>query len=603
MNIQLNGRVRATIGALVLLAGGAPAMAQALGDGRALERDLRSYGPGEPATGAAGRPNFMNVIRARNAAVTGNAPNGQSLMITPPYTDPADFRGPLGSDTLFNFRRDSLASSAYRNPQYNNRNRGLWQPTAPLLTRLDSYGLGAELPKSGNIVRSQAAPPHQRVNINPDIAPELTVNAPSPTANGKDTGPLTTSPVGTLRSTGAYASTTELNPAVVGYTRSATGVQSVTASSLLGVRLNTPNKYMRPTERQEAEQTPTKSAAEAMGLDATPEAPKLSANNPQFRTAYDDLKDRLTASTTILPPAPTAPTKPEGLQPAGTQTPDKILPAGVHPAPSESSTQKPKPAAEENKTPTWEERIERLRDRMEKGKGKSSKKGRPEEGLTADQTKANELSRPDESGKGDAAGKVARDKKNKASLSGLDEQTLTLIRRAGGEAKTYTAGSPGSLFDSHLKAGEEDLAQGHYFDAEERFARALSMRPGDATVQAARLNAQVGAGLYLSAATNLRQLFQQHPEVIGLRYTGKTIPSADRLTGMVEEMRQNISKAKKDNQPPPDEMGLLLAYVGYQTSDEGAIREGLTAMRESKDGSTDPLVPILEGVWVGKDAK
>jgi hypothetical protein len=608
MNIQLNGRVRAAVGALVLMAGAAPTLGQtALGDGRTLEKDLRVGGPGEVSTGLLQRPNFNNIVKARNAAVTGNAANGQSLMIPRPYSAPEDFRGVLGTDTLFRFQRDSLNSSAYMHPLYQqsgpNRYQGLWQAPAPVVTRLDTFGAGTELPRAGNIIRSAAAPPHARVNINPDIAPEATISIPPSTVNGKDTGELITNPVGTLRSFSASTATTELNPAVVGYTRSARGVQSVTASSLLGVRQTTPNKYVRPTERQEAEQPPAKSAMDAMGLNAASEGPKLSATNQQqFRTSYDDLSDRLAASGVVVTPPSTTAT-PGGVQPAGAQAPEKILPAGVRPP--EVTKEKPKAAAEEAKAPTWQERIERLRVRLEKGKEKAAK-GQPEEGLTREQAKAQDLTQPkpqSEPGKGDAGAAPKGSKDKKKSLTALDDETLAILRKAGGEAKTYTTGTPGSLFESHLKAGEEDLAQGHYFDAEERFARALSMHPGDATVQAARLNAQIGAGLYLSAATNLRQLYQQHPEVIGVHYTGKTMPSAERLKLMIEEMRQNISKAKKENQPTPDEAGLLLAYVGYQTSDEGAVREGLAALRESKDGSTDPLVPILEGVWVGKDAK
>ena len=116
---------------------------------------------------------------------------------------------------------------------------------------------------------------------------------------------------------------------------------------------------------------------------------------------------------------------------------------------------------------------------------------------------------------------------------------------------------------------------------------------------AAPLVKQIGAGLYVSAATNLRHLFQQHPEVIGVHYTGDTMPAPARLTTMKDEMRENISKAKAQGAPPPDEAGLLLAYVGFQTNDAAAVKDGLGALRQTKDGATDPLTAVLEGVWVG----
>jgi len=602
---------------LVVLAGSASALGQnALGDGRALERDLRQGGVGEQSLGNAPRANFMNEVRARNAAVTGNAANGQSLMIGRPYTAPGDFHGNLATDQLFEFQRDSQASAAaYRRAgQYQSTfTRGV-RPTSPLVTRLDSYGLGSELPPAGNIIRSSvsATTPHAR----PGNADQSGQPAPAPGANLRENGPAVNSPVGTLRSAGAFTSTVELNPAFVGYQQDEGGFSRVTASSLLGVR-QAGNRRMsdRPTERQAADQTPDKTAMQNMGLDATPPSSKAQAEGPQFRTSYDDLRDRLGASNRapVEPPADTlTPDKPSGVQPR--------LPAGVRPPEKPAGADRTKPEGSKAE-PSWEDRISKVRERLEKGKGKkeapqdkgtttrdkgttAQDKGTSAQERMKDIAKSRGLEQPENPKTEPGDGAVEHGKeKDKYAMAGLDEETLDILRKAGGEAKSYTAGTPGSLFDVHLKAGEEELAKGRYFDAEERFARALAMRPADATGQAARLNAQIGAGLYVSAGTNLRQLFQQHPEVIGVRYTGNTMPAQSRLKSTMDEMRENISKAKKGGLAPPDEAGLLLAYVGHQTNDNAAVKEGLEALRQSKDGATDPLVPLLEGVWIGKDSK
>jgi hypothetical protein len=282
------------------------------------------------------------------------------------------------------------------------------------------------------------------------------------------------------------------------------------------------------------------------------------------------------------------------VKPAG---PENGTPAGQKP---EKKPQTPAAKPEESSAqPTIEERINSLRERLQGAK--PAPKSLPG---TTDQQKANELAhlpgaKPGEEEKADEnpAYLSDKEKKKKYAMAGLDEETLEIIRNAGGETKSYTSGAPASLFDAHLKAGQEELAKGQYFDAEERFARALALRPGDVTVQAARLNAQIGAGLYVSAANNLRQLFRQHPEVIGVRYTGETMPAPDRLRAMITEMRENIAKAKTNGLAPPDESGLLLAYVGYQTHNPGAVKEGLEALKASKSGADDPLVPVLEGVW------
>jgi hypothetical protein len=586
MNTRLRAKWAGAAGVLALIAGAAPALGQnALGDGRALERDLRQYGQGEQPTGNAPRPNFMNEVRARNAAVTGNAPNGRSLMINSPYSDPNDFRGHLGSADLFSFQRDSQASAApYHGTQYQNTTafaHGLWKPA----TRLDTYGAASELPKTGANVRGQLPPP-SRQRPNPDSATPQP--SPSPlSTGGTEAGAAVTSPVGTLRSAGAFTSTVELNPALVGFREEAGGeLTRVTASSLLGVR--TVGKNARMTERQEAEKGPEKNAMAAMGLDASNPGPSTSAGSTTFRTTYDDLKDRLTA--TGAGPAP------------GTTTPETTVPAGQQPG--KPAAKETKPGAEGTSAqPTWEERINRIRQRLEKGKGKTIEKPSGAEPAQPEKAKGpTPGAQPAEPGSPAGAG-AEPEKKNPYAMAGMDEETLEIIRKAGGEAKSYTAGTPGSLFDVHLKAGEDELSKGNYFDAEERFARALAMRPNDATVQAARLNAQIGAGLYVSAATNLRMLYSQHPEVIGVHYAGATMPTENRIKAMMEELRGNIAKAKRDGMPPSEESGLLLAYVGYQKHDAAAIREGLHALHASRDGASDPLIPLLEGVWLGKESK
>jgi hypothetical protein len=180
---------------------------------------------------------------------------------------------------------------------------------------------------------------------------------------------------------------------------------------------------------------------------------------------------------------------------------------------------------------------------------------------------------------------------------GMNAETIELIKKSGGEADAYSKGAPGSPFDLNVRAGEEALGAGKYFDAEERFARALGLKPGDVAVMAARLNAQIGAGLYLSAAVNLRQLFEDHPEVIGVRYTGKTMPQQERLESVVTEFRQAITQAKEAKTTTPEEAALLLAYIGYQMKDPGAVRDGLEALESTANGKTDPLLPILRKVW------
>ncbi|MEO0476837.1 MAG: hypothetical protein AAF085_12845, partial [Planctomycetota bacterium] len=49
--------------------------------------------------------------RARNLLITGNVAGGRAFQGDIGYTAPGTFQGSLGSDSLFNFRRDSVFSS------------------------------------------------------------------------------------------------------------------------------------------------------------------------------------------------------------------------------------------------------------------------------------------------------------------------------------------------------------------------------------------------------------------------------------------------------------------------------------------------------------
>jgi hypothetical protein len=75
-----------------------------------LQRDLQVPGTGTPAPGTT--RDFAAEVRFRNSIVTGNVGGGAAFRGSVGYTDPMDFRGKLGSDDLFTFKRDSLFSGA-----------------------------------------------------------------------------------------------------------------------------------------------------------------------------------------------------------------------------------------------------------------------------------------------------------------------------------------------------------------------------------------------------------------------------------------------------------------------------------------------------------
>jgi hypothetical protein len=182
----------------------------------------------------------------------------------------------------------------------------------------------------------------------------------------------------------------------------------------------------------------------------------------------------------------------------------------------------------------------------------------------------------------------------------LDDESLRILREGAGKVDKYVEGEARDYFGEHMLAGQKLMGEERYFDAEERFARALSFKPGEPSAMAGRVNAELGAGMLVSAAVNLRDLYRRHPEVIGLRYQGGTMPTDERQQKLMASLRETISTPKSPGSIHR-EAALLLAYLGYQRSDEKTTREGLDYLR-ADDARTaapeDRVLTLLCEVWL-----
>ncbi len=182
---------------------------------------------------------------------------------------------------------------------------------------------------------------------------------------------------------------------------------------------------------------------------------------------------------------------------------------------------------------------------------------------------------------------------------GLAQDAIDIIRGAGGEASSLIRGGDPRYdpFADHMHQAETLLGEGRYFDAEERFTRALGVRPGDVAAQIGRVHAQLGAGMFLSASVNLRQLLRKHPEVAGMRYTQALLPQPERLTSITRTLRQNIADGSSTL---ARESALLLSYLGHQLGDRDLVARGLDAFEQDASSADRRLVALLRGVWLSE---
>ncbi|MDX2016840.1 MAG: hypothetical protein SFY95_04260 [Planctomycetota bacterium] len=547
---------RRSLGALVALAAivaasGLACAQNALGDGRGLQRDLNTAGAA--AGNVNSRSRFADEVRFRNAIITGNAPGGMSFRGDVRYRAPDDFRGRLGSDDLYAFRRDSLYSGL---GGMGIRGTDALQYQFGLSTGRSGGGdlFGGVIATRQGGFASYSPPRTGGVGSAPIDVTSATRRAPrdeSPILGPGESLSRRTSIDGSLRSTASYLSGRSLQTAVLGERRApGVGMETVEASPLVGVRT-------RPSDMPGA-----KSAGIlAGGKAADPSAPKP---KPADKPAQEPSDSRTPLDR--LRPAPT----PEGAT-------------------------------------TIENRLSRLREALRE---------RDEADQQAAQARTREALDPETL-------KVLRELASQAGLPaeragepltpGAPPETAPL-RDERGRLRSLIELDPKvripvtDRYAQHMRDGQTMLGAGRYFDAEERFTRALSARPGDASARLGRAHAQLGAGMFISAAVNLRELLAEKPELAGVRYAPELLPAPARGVTVTLQHREALKDADTAKAA-----ALLLAYMGYQgltretldgpartSPDPQAIREGLDALERSPAAteSDRALVQLLRSVWL-----
>ncbi|MFK7790966.1 MAG: hypothetical protein AB8C95_15920 [Phycisphaeraceae bacterium] len=157
------------------------------------------------------------------------------------------------------------------------------------------------------------------------------------------------------------------------------------------------------------------------------------------------------------------------------------------------------------------------------------------------------------------------------------------------------AGADTNRVNKLLSRGEQELAAERYIIAENIYRQVLREKKDDPLAMAGLVHSQMGAGMIRSAAFNIRGLFANNPELIALRYDDKLLPQTERLKWLQNRLQKMIGEDIHGADP-----GLVLAYLGYQLEAKPLIEFGL-AVAES-EAPRDPLMPLLRKIWVeGKD--
>lgn len=524
----------------------------ALGDGTGLDGNLNINGP----RNLPGR-DIQSEIRFRDAVVTGNAPSFLSFRGDIPYTAPDSFRGELGSNDLFAFRRDSLFSGLSGN--------GL-RGTEAVQFQM-AYTTGTQTPSGliGSFIVPESGRGNSGANVaagyNPLDRTSRIIHQAGPNEIGfDDRGRL----LDTLRSPSAYNANRDYRPALIGVTDPENPYGGViTASGLLGIRVAVPGLA--------DEDQPSGSDEQESRLDARLNAQRIDAGSETTLIGIsqridDRISGRLEGTAGSEPDRSTGGLEVQALR--------KYIQSGFDETDDETIS----------------------RDSLVP---QASPDAQPVPGAPEDPRPSNAPTEPAPQPRSRQPGEFDIS----AALPAL-EQAL----REDPPVRRFVEGANRDVFADAIRSGERTLASGDYFDAEEHFTLAMTIRPTDPTARVGRVHAQLGAGLYLSAGVNLRGLLTDHPELAAVRYDPALLPADDRvveltvwLADAADPETELVSTAVRR------EAGLLLAYLGVQIDDPELIRKGLDSFTTEAAANTEATGPaerrladLLRRLWLGE---
>ncbi len=541
-------------------------------------------------SGGYNQPSNQVDYRARNLIITGQVGGGRSFQGQIDYTAAGSFQGNLGSDSLFNFRRDSVFSAPGA-ANFRTRQLGDRVIVTRSTTSIPGLAGGSGFALS---TRSQYDPSSGTLSFRQAGGGLVAITGINNTDQLRDTA-------GTS----------------LGLVRTPGGIVSIDASPLTGIRYNpldasTGFNDLSPQnnrdQRPQAEDDPTNplDIAPERTLDGTPDPGAEDEDTSLFNLPEDPLTVTLgmqVQSALMLQLAdrqdnniPNAqaelirnqlftqnqqqPGEP-GEPPKAPENPyDKIIADILAQAEGATPDEQPDEAepAEDNR-PRWQQILEE-----------------PDQAVLDAKQKARDAALRISLGMVDDMGNI--DYETELPQIDPDSELGKLLADLDYEIPRVNtlAGTDENRINTLMARGEQELKAGRYTVSESVYRQVLRETQGDPLAKAGLIHSQMGAGMIRSAAFNLRGLFSDHPELIALQYETNLLPETERLRWLQSRLQKQIAD---DN--PGSEPGLILAYLGYQLEAPPLIEFGLTVAEA--EAPRDPLMPVLRSIWLeGEDA-
>ncbi len=183
------------------------------------------------------------------------------------------------------------------------------------------------------------------------------------------------------------------------------------------------------------------------------------------------------------------------------------------------------------------------------------------------------------------------------SLATLPENLLTAGSKVAPVRLAQGKNDPGAIssYDMTMGKAEQALKTGKYLDAAETYQAALGLKPEDPLALVGRAHSEFGAGLYSSAAHDLKFVFIRKPEMVSVHYDVASFIPAARQEYLMEDLQKLTDK--KD---AADTASFLYCYLCYQTGRSAAMQMELKKWGERQNH--DEWQIVLSKAWTQKAA-
>lgn len=518
----------------VALSGGGAALAQnALGDGTGLDNNLRLGSEGRNAPAR----NFERELRLRNAIVTGQAAGGFSFRGDVGYGAVDDFRGETAEDAIFAFERDSFFSAV----------------SGQGVRGADALQMQMQLTVGGFVGEEYLLPEpivgrSQNATLSRNVVPSSRL-----TEQFGSSDPLQYRR-GALRATSEFVAQSASAPVLLRVTPPEDETQQAVYTVATPLRSMTEQTEVRSerrlTDLYEQIQRIENRQSNAAPVDTAP-SNRIDPETPESAHAR--------IINAMLERTPPVEVEAPAIDPADALDAPGV---GEGEAPREELLSEPDVLA----------RLRELREEL-----MNPNKGVPELGGDDDA----EIDAVEE-----LRQRIAADAQRLFEGGIIDVDEIAPAAR-----------DDESMYAEHMRRGQEQLAQGAWFAAEERFTSALGLRPGDPMAAVGRVHAQIGGGMFLSAGLNLQKLFRSHPELINVRYGDALLPMGERL-GEIEALLLTRLRGEDDFSRGS---AIVKAYLGFQAQRDAWVQSGIERAREIDDAHSrtpDTLLDVLEQAWL-----